>query len=752
MERKVIFRDRQELQAADLTNVENYTDEALQHIITDALTAERQIVGLQVIAKSATEIEINPGRLWVGDSGKIYSLDSKQTISIFSYLPVQDKKWLCISVYGQEVDVDNQPRDFLIDLQTGQTEPRAVAMERKREIVSHITAGLESPDPQKPEPPTGYTIIAYVLLGTAGIEDIQLAENKRLMRLFDVNERVKDMEGWKAIAQPALSTLTSDVAALAERMNSIRGFDMIYSLAADMAILKEKENLPDTYSYYGADHYLDNDESEIGDQEYYANVDEGVRFPWAGQNQSQIALFNPIESQVRQYSGFILPAFNEELRITTRGFAGDIPISQYQHQTYQLKQGTISRTEIKYGPTRTVCTNNDWWRSGQYDPINRIFVRNGETYEVEWDEMRGPRATTSLPVFVRIRQFWHTTIVIPYWYGVTTTHNINGSQIAQTFLNAQNSWLTKVGLYFTAKDTQGIVHLHLCETHNGVPNLKRCIGRASVNPADIKIHPVQTVFEFTRPVYLAAGTRYALVITTAGNHKLAIVSGAQYTQGTMFYSMDGEYYQGDFTKDLMMDFYYAKFVNPYIQVNLEPLSLSGGIADIFIHAGMIVPQTTSLHFEYQHMGLWRRIEPATGAILLGLPAMLPLRMVLSGTTDIMPAIELVGSIVRVSRPATTFKHISTLRTLPQAKKDFNVQLLLEGWDSSKHACTVKLKSGTTTYNPVSVVDTVVADDSIRRVATFDTTSNISNYRIIIEGATTTALNCFHVAERIDIAL
>lgn len=749
MEKKVIFRDRQELQAADLNNVETFADESLQHIITDSITAERQIVGLQVIAKSATEIEINPGRLWAGDAGKVYSLAEKQTLSIFSYLPLQDKKWLTVSVYGQEVDADTQPRDFLIDLQTGQTEPRAVAMERRREVISHITAGLESSDPQKPEAPTGYTTIAHIKLNPSGISEIELADNKKLMRLFDVNERVKAVEAWKSIAQPAISTLTSDVAALANRLNEVSGIDMIYSLASDMARLKELQNLPDEYAYYGADHYLDNEESEITDSEYYANVDEGVRFPWSGQDQKQIALLNPIDSAVKQYSGFLLPAFSEEIRIATRGYAGDIPISQYQYQTFEIKQGTISRTVINYGPTRTVCTNSAWWRSGQYDPVKKIFVNDGETYEVDWD-LYG--SVTALPTFVRIRQFWRTTISTPYWYGVTTTHNINGSQIGQTFLNAQNSWLTKIGLYFTAKDTQGIVYLHLCETHNGVPNLKRCIGKASINPGDINKYPVPTVFEFDRPVYLSAGTRYALVITTAGNHKIAIVSGQQYTQGTLFYSMDGEYYQGDFTKDLMMDFYYAKFTNPHIIVNLQPLSLSGGIGDIYLFAGMIVPQTTSLVFEYQHLGIWKRIDASTGDILLGLPAMLPLRMIMSGSEDIMPAIDLTGSIVRVSRPATIFKHISTLRTLPQAKHNFQVQLLLEGWDGAKHTCTAKLKSGSNTYNPVLVSDTVVADGSIRRVAVFDTTTPIASYRIIIEGATTTALNCFHVAERIDVAI
>ena len=199
MERKVLFRDRQEFQAADVNNLQTFADEMFQHIVTDAITGERQIVGLQVTAKSATEIEIALGRLWEGTTGKIYRMDEAQVVSVFSYLPITDKKYLAVSVFGQESDTDIQPRDFLVDLQTGQTEPQAVAMETRRNVVTQITAGLESTDPQRPEPPTGYTTIAHVLLNSTGIEAIELADNRRLRNLFNVNSRLTVVEGWKSL-------------------------------------------------------------------------------------------------------------------------------------------------------------------------------------------------------------------------------------------------------------------------------------------------------------------------------------------------------------------------------------------------------------------------------------------------------------------------------------------------------------------------------------------------------------------------
>lgn len=38
MEKSVIYRDRQELQAADLNNTQTWADEALRHVVMDAIT------------------------------------------------------------------------------------------------------------------------------------------------------------------------------------------------------------------------------------------------------------------------------------------------------------------------------------------------------------------------------------------------------------------------------------------------------------------------------------------------------------------------------------------------------------------------------------------------------------------------------------------------------------------------------------------------------------------------------------------
>lgn len=340
MERQVIYRDRQEFRAEDMINTQGFTDESLQHLILDAITAERMFVGLAVTSPSATEIEVAPGRLWVGDQGKVFRKDQAETISIFSHLPVQDKRWLTISVLGQEQETDIQPRDFLVDIQTQQREPRAVAMEMQRVVVTHITPGLESADPQKPEPPTGYTVIAQVLLDSSGVQQIELADNKRLMRLFEVWQQAQANAGWITLADPKIASLISDLARLAKLVKGLAYMDMLTELARDVALLKDRDNLPDSYTSYGADNFLDLAESDHQDTEYHARVEEGVRFPWAGLTEQQPALFNPYATEVVNFDGLLLPAHSDVVRLAvTEGFAGGLAIGQYQYQTHEMKLG-----------------------------------------------------------------------------------------------------------------------------------------------------------------------------------------------------------------------------------------------------------------------------------------------------------------------------------------------------------------------------------------------------------------------------
>lgn len=744
MEQQITFRDRQELQAADFNDTQRFSHEALTHVVADALTANRHYIGAAVSATGATQIRVELGRLY--QAGEVFAWNDSVSLDLFEYLPLATKRMVSVVVWGQEADVQIEPRDFLLDLATGQTEPQAVAMRRDRLANVNTLPGAEAADPQPPVLQVTTLEIARVVLTPGGIESITMTVANRLPNLGDHEQRTTAIEGWRAIAEPRISTLSSDVAALAQVLVGKADIMRVRGLAADIGRLKEAAMLPDIFADWGADHLLDEDESDIAHAAYSALVDEGIRFPWAGQAEIALALFNPYNSAVRQSNGMILPQYSERARLSTVStVTGDVAIGQYQYQTSDLMLGTATRQRIRYGATRTVCTNSQWWQTGFYDPNTRIFYKDGETFVVE-----DPQDALINHRWLRLVQYWVDTYDEPYWWVESTTHTINGSRVAQTLLNAQNGWLTGIDLYFTVKDATGPVTIILTETKLGLPDLAKAVVNVTLQPAAMNPYPAATQVAIP-PTFLRAGTRYAIVLVTGGDHRLATVDGTVFTQGTLFYGLDGDYYQGDATKDLMFALRFANFSNPRTVVDMNPIMLAGGIADLdFLHQ-VIVPPSCELHFEYQVNGLWRTVGPAGAAALGGLPAMLPLRAVFVGSNDVMPGLWLTGSRLRASRPGTTFVHYSAPRVLANPTSSIEVQLLLEGWNAAHHTCTPALEIAGQDVAATSVVDEVRAADSIMRRATFALGMPTSSYRIKVSGTTDNALVGYHVAERVDVA-
>lgn len=750
MENLVLFRDRQELQAADLTNLQDYADTAAAHLTRDAITPEKLYVGLTVTASSATEVTVSAGRLYDGTSGQVYALATAQTQSLFSYLPLQDEKWLAISVLGQEEESNLEPRDFLIDLQTREVEPAVVAMRNDRVAVVHIAAGLESPTPERPAPPTGYTLIAQVRLNPSGIQEVVLATTNLLPNLHAVNQRLLTAEGWILGMDPRLAALASDIAGLAEELRHRATLEHIAQLGVDMAGLKERMGLPDDYVFYAADHFLDEDETDTEHTDHDALTEEGVRFPVAASATGELSLVNPLDPAVTASGdGFLLPAYSETPRLRLETRTGELTINQYQFRTESLVQKTMTRTRLRYGATRTVCTNSAWWTSGRYDPASGIFTRDGESWEVD---QRDRELAAIYNRSIRVTQFWVDTWEEAYWERQVSTHTVQGSVLAQTLLSAQTGWLTSVELYLTGAAADGTLNVLLTETALGQPDLTAVVALASVTASNLSAG--WNKITWSRPVYLTAGRRYALVLVTGGAHRVGTVDGTQYTQGTLFYAQDGAYFSAAAGKDLMLRLNFARFASPRATLALTPLQLAGGIHDLDLLWEGYSPPGCEIHLEYQLAGVWYRAG-ASGAVALADSAtLLPLRLVFVGTTDLMPGLTLDDSLYTVRRFGTSFTHVSTELTLGSASDDIRVRALVEGFDAAEHACTVKIITGAGTVDPDETLTTIV--DAARGMrwleARFTPDPAVSAYRVKLAGTTSDAQLGFHVAERYALAL
>lgn len=756
MERQVIFRDRQELQAADLNSVQEFTRGSLDHVVADAVTAGSGYAGFTVIQRSVTQIDIAPGRYYRGGAVAV-RLDTV-TLDLFSHLPLVVKKIVRLVLWTQVVEADVQPRDFLIDAETGQTEPQAVAMESQRFAEINVVAGIESADPQPPTTDASTLAIADVVLGTTGIIEIRMLTDNVLPNLGAVAGRTRALEGWRSITEPRISTIASDIAKLANSIGGLMPTLLFGQFARDVALLKERLDLPDDATFYAADRFLDEHESDLVFAGYNAQVQEGVRFPWDGLHEAQLGLFNPLDAKVRLHAdGLLLPAYTEQARLALTAYAGEIGIASYQYQTFEMIQKTMARTRLRYGPTFSVCTNSSWWQTGQLN-VGRAttnpydywqastFTKDGETFEIEDVQMLDSVGHQ----IIRLKQFWVDTEEEPYWDKVTTTITVQGSQIAQTILNSQDGWLTSAGLFFTRVGDGGSVQVALCETYRGAPDLDQVLATVTLPVASLKAYPEETPVVFP-PTFLKAGGRYALVITTGGSHFVATVSGGDYAQGTLFYCTDGAYFDGDLTKDLMLKLYFARFDQARVVTELAPLELAGGITAIDILAERVVPASTELVHEIQIAGVWYPLDQYTAGSLVNYPPLLPHRAVFLGTTDVMPGVRLTGSRLRTGRPKTALKHVSTVRTLGAPSSSIKVRLRLEGFDPAHHTCTIKIHDGAAEIAHTSVADTVIDVELGHRYreAIFTLGAPISSYRVVVLGTTDGANHTYHVAERLD---
>jgi hypothetical protein len=225
-------------------------------------------------------------------------------------------------------------------------------------------------------------------------------------------------------------------------------------------------------------------------------------------------------------------------------------------------------------------------------------------------------------------------------------------------------------------------------------------------------------------------------------------------QGTFFVSTDGAFFAGNLVDDLKMRLYFAKFERSRLSVELSPLQLAGGILDLDILNEGITPPACRTDFEVQVNGAWIPLDGApNGPNLSGLPAILPLRVTLTGTTDLMPGFGLSNSQAIVSRSKTAFTWVGETRTLGSPTTSIKIITDLQAFDETKHDCSVTLLTGADLSGSETadvVEDVLLANGAIRRTSVFNLTA-VSTYAVRIVGSTTGAAEQFLVAELIEFA-
>lgn len=746
MRNQVMIRPRQQFLADDASNIQAYTRSSFDEAFRAVVGASKRYWGFLTEKTGPAEIKVAPGLLYA--SGPIHGRDVVVNIDMIGSLPVAAQKMAVVVAWGIETETDIERRNFRTDVTTNAVEPQDVAMRRARVANVDVIYGQESANPQLPPIDPGYVHIATVTLSTTGVELVAMNEAARLQSTQDIFTLATQIDLWRQMAEPLIGTLRTDIAALAEKLRASASSVAFEQLLYDVALLKDAVGIDEDAVSYGADRYLTLDKMDLTHAQSDCRVEEGIRPNWDNITEQALQLFNPLDpaARVDQATGMLLPKYSEEVRIRVEGYAGDIALNQYASQAVTLTQRMITRTRIRYGQSMNVCTNAQWWRSGQYDPASGIMRRAGETWEVAETDRANAVINHRM---VRVTQFWVDTWDEPYWDAVTTETVINGAVIGQTMLDAQGGWYLGQDFAFTQIADDGAVTMAVCEVTAGAPDVTKVIASVTKQPADLKPYPQWTRFGVP-PIYRERGKRYATVLISQGSHRVALADNNAYLNGSLFYSSDGGWFTGDLSRDLLFRAIYARFDNPRAVIEMTPVSLAGGITDLDFLYESIAPEGTSIDWEIQPEGqaTWSRFAGGEGqSLLYNKPALVKLRAVFNGTADLQPMLKLTNSRLRATRSKSGFTGISQPINLPAPASSITVITYLGYFRAPDHTATIKLLTGAGEVT-ASVVEDKPADMGIRRKATFNLGAPVSDFRIKHVGTAASDRDLWQVNEMV----
>lgn len=725
MEKQIIFRDFQEQVAGDHNALQDFARQSMDNIVRDAVSQTNRYSGSLVEQTGQAEVRVAAGRFY-HSSGAVYARAVPTTQSMIPYLAAAAERIIAVSCYGVESMVDTQERDFLTNVETGQTRPDAVAMTKSRDAVIVFTQGAEGSDPQPPPIPVEHALIALIRVNTLGVVSIAMQEQFAVASTENLDTRARGLEVFRSAIEPRVTAIASDLSSLATRVDSASEREDVLRLYTDLEEIRQRLDVPALATDAFTDNFTDGEESDEDNASglgYDATVDAGLRFPLANAAVRSLNIFSANDPNASFVDGMLLPRYTNELKLSTGEYSSDIGIAQYGFQTTEIVQKTVSKVRLRYGR---------YWR--WYYPYYYAYPYYGLPGGYVWYWRRG---------------YWYEYYEETYTTTETVDHSIDGAMVGQSFLNANDIWATQLGFYVSSKAANEDIWITLCEVTNGQPDKFKAILVQSYPHASISTGWNKMNIP---PTFLESGKRYAMVFVSNANHKFGLASGQSYIDGTFFYSTDGEYFLGDLTKDLMVQVWGAKFNNAQVAIELEALNLDGGIDSIDLETSMVSPASGSLIFEVQPNGSgnWKPLNDTDEDAFVGMPPLCRFRARFVGTRDMHTGIKLTGSEVRLSRPKTSMKHVSKTLPLSSSSDQLRVRVEVEGFDPIAHTFGCQLRVGSTTVDP-DIDEVILRNADAKRYEMtfrFDLDAPVDECRVILNGGTSSASNLFHVNKRL----
>lgn len=771
MERLVIHRDRQELQAADLNNMQDFARATIDRLTSDGVGEGQFFTGFSPQETGTYEITLGPGRLY--SSGGMYREVASTVHDLFNLRPISQTTIVAITAFGQNLETDVQPRDVLIDPDNGTTEPQPVAMETLRKAAIGVIPGAEDAAPQPPAIPANNVLLALVTLSTSGIASVSYQTQNLLPQAHRNKVGLDAVEAWRAEIENALTTFRSDMAALAgalgtkaDRSRVDYHANRLAALEAGVSTISEdfrnhQAEVAATSIFLAAnvELYSSTTKSDTDHVDYDARVSGGLHFPFTASDTPAggLQLLNPADPKVRIVDDILKPVATSETTLSVRGNeAGQAGLTAYSSTTTRSVAHTGTRSISQAGLNDVVI------RTVPRNGAPTVLAVGGQPYNAtntqsspkgsDWVEVvyRGTTAPTT------------TTETYTYYTQETDTVNHTAHGRSQGFMTSRGGWVNEARLWFHTLDANQGATIILCEADDsGVPKMARTLGRVTVTYETLIAKNADGSSSITLPpVYLSAGQRFSLVILSEGAHKLSLVSGTRNLSQGQHHALtaaDTWTAPGDQAQhDIEMELAFDRYEDTSVTIDLQPLQLSGGVTNLVLQTPLLTPANTSVRFELQAAGAWYELWPGQsidGYDWSQSAPIIPLRVTLIGTNDVMPSIGIgAKSEFTVGRMATAMTHISELIDAGSPASKIRVKTRLENFDEANHDCTISLLVGGAPVVATSTADTVLDDDSIQRTAVFDMgVSPTQTFAVKTEGTALSNVSTFMISERLDYA-
>ncbi|MGF9694699.1 hypothetical protein AAIH46_17905 [Rhizobium sp. 0TCS1.26] len=704
---RVAFADAEIADHGDFENIGLYAQEAADKIWLDAIGYPAHWAAFTVARKSAQEITVSAGRYVAGEI--VYEQAAPTDVNLQLRIPAaaSDQRWVAILLRGEETVVsENRPFETSEDPETSVIVQRTTPKTIKRVVSLIVQAGEANPVAVKPVVAPTDACIAYVLLNSSGIDVIEPGNDSRVKTLYEVEGRVTALEVDLSGLFLRTETIETQVVNIWGKLTEIPRPAIIRQMQRDIGASRLKIDLPDEARAYVFDQGLVMDQWDNTHIDWLARIEEGVRFGFAATSQARLEVQAEDDPKVRFRGRRMVPAFDEVTRIANTSLDGTLNISQLVHTETTLVRKEVPRIRMTYGPTQWACENQAGWAGlGGDARVGQMLNVGGETFEVVYPDVNyGPGHQT-----YGVRQIRYEIYDAPYWEYVTEDIGVNGSIYGQTFLVAQPMQMTSIDLPFARVGADGDVHVFIVETTNaGTPKFDAVLAQGVLLHGSLAVGWNKCEMPIT---LLESGKRYAIVTVTTGAHALYVSAANKYTGGTQFLTTDGAFAQGSTETDFCFRINAARYRSPRTVIPMQALNLADGMTQIdMLYAGW-VPGGCQLAWEIRPSGsdVWTELDdgdPATNP-LFGQPASVELRMVMIGTADLQPMIQLDDkAISRVSRNRATMVGVSKNFAFGLSTTSIVTQITVDAFDPARHTFTPAIMVGGATIAPSTTEVTI----------------------------------------------